>query len=164
MGKAQHFGCLAELLEAGNSSLLSGNQAVDLLAKPCLNGIVRPGDVLVTFLVGDDVDQYQTCRRRLVPVGEHEGIEGGLAFESLEALLGVEIVEIHGKMHGFDLIDPNRPVVLKNHSVGASRDLYCPAVNIKLEVSRHFARETGFGDLEVALDSAVKLGADPQAG
>ena len=164
MRKAQQFSRLAQIVETGNTSFFAGDQAVDLLAQPRPNGFVRPGNVFVTFLVRDDIDQNQACRRRGLLIGEHIGVERGLSLEPLQSFLGEEVVEIHRKMHGLDLVDPQRAVIVKNYSIGASGDLYGPAVDIELDVGRHLARESGLGDLEIALDPAVELGTDPKAG
>ena len=61
-------------------------------------------------------------------------------------------------------VDPNSPVIGKNHAVGTSGDLYRPTVNVDLDLCRDLARKPGFGDFELALDPAVKLSADPKAG
>ena len=164
MREAQQVRRLAQFVEAGYTSFLTGYQPVDLLAQPGPNRFVRPGNAFVTLLVRDDIDQDQPCRCRFLLIGKHVGIESGLTLEPLQPFLGIEIVKIHRKMHGLDFVNTHRPVIMKYHSVGASGDLYGPAVNIKLDVGWHLAREAGFGDLEVALDPAVELGTDPKAG
>ena len=86
-----------------------------------------------------------------------------MPFESFQSLFGVEVVEIYSEVHRLNLIDPHSPVIDKNHAVGASRDLDRPAIDIELDLCRHFARKTGLGGFEVTLNPTMELGADPQA-
>ena len=114
--------------------------------------------------MGNDVDQDQSGLSRVLGVGQHQRVEGDLSAESIEAFVGVEIVEIDREMKAFDLVDADRPAFVENHAVGAARDFNRPAINIEFHDGGDFTLEARLRGLEIALQPAVELRTDPEAG
>ena len=164
VGKGNTVGRDFEFGKPIEAPFFVGNEAMDLLAEPGVDRVRRPWDRLFSFLVRNDVHQHQTGFGRVFGLGEHECVEGDLAAESIETLVGVEIVEIDGEVEAFDFVDPGRTAVVKDHAVGAARDLDRPTVKLELHNGRDLTLKTGFGGLEFALQPAMKLGAYPEAG
>ena len=94
----------------------------------------------------------------------HEGVECSLAAKAVQPFLGVQIVKIDGEVQGLDLVDPDGPSIVKDHAVGAARDLHRPAVDLDLDLGRDLAPETGLRGFHVSLNASVELGADPEPG
>ncbi len=160
--KGDAGGGLAEPLEACDPALLVCDQPVELLAQPGPHRIRFPRHLLVTLLLGDDVDQDQPHCRRPLGRREHQGVKGRLPAEPLQPLLGVQVVEVDREVQALDLVDPNRLAVCEHHAVRAPRDLRPPAVDLELELDRDLALIPGLGHLELGLQPPVELGADPQ--
>jgi len=134
VGKWDEVSSSPKFGEPIESSLLAGNQSVNLLSKPRSDFVRGPGDILFLLFGGNHVDQDETNGGRWLVLGEHVGVEGGLTAEAVETFFHVEVMEIDGEVEGLDFIHSNRALSVEDHSVGSTDELDGPAVDLDFEL------------------------------